>query len=259
MIMGLFIGRSVAFSPKLKELTKSTVATLLLCQMLYWTPKSNDGWIYKTADDWQEETGLTEQEQRTARKRLCDMKIMREKRDNINHQLFYKLNLEVLEELWVDYSGQEAGFINLTPKSISQDVKKELDEIKPNRQSNPTKIGDGVDFEMLGFPAARKQKKIEIILTHIQQQFKVNAFTKNWRTFGAFALERYLANHEDIRTFTSWALENDFNPIYWSPNRCTELWDAAFAKDNKPFVNDIIPEVDNSEVIPAPDEFFKVK
>jgi hypothetical protein len=42
-------GRPVAYYPRLRELTGSISATLLLCQLIYWHGKQRDpsGWIYK--------------------------------------------------------------------------------------------------------------------------------------------------------------------------------------------------------------------
>ena len=64
------VGRPVAYHPKLKKITGSTTATILLCQFIYWRGKESnkDGWLYKDSDEIEEETGLTYNEQKTARK-----------------------------------------------------------------------------------------------------------------------------------------------------------------------------------------------
>ena len=39
-----------------------------------------DGWFFRSAEDWTHETGLTEHEQRVARKKLRDLSILEETR-----------------------------------------------------------------------------------------------------------------------------------------------------------------------------------
>ncbi len=53
------LGRTVAYYPSLKKITGSATSTILLCQLLYWTNKAKDGWIWKTTSEIEEETGLT--------------------------------------------------------------------------------------------------------------------------------------------------------------------------------------------------------
>jgi len=67
------VGRPVAYYPAMRKITGSAEATLLLCQLIYWCGKQNDpgDWVYKTADDIEEETGLTYDEQRLARNKLA--------------------------------------------------------------------------------------------------------------------------------------------------------------------------------------------
>lgn len=64
--------RPVAFHRGFVTLTGSVTAALMLSQAVYWSQRSSHpaGWFYKTAEDWEQETGLTRREQETARKRL---------------------------------------------------------------------------------------------------------------------------------------------------------------------------------------------
>jgi len=249
------LGRAVAFFPELKKLTKSTVATILLCQLFYWNDKkSPDGWIYKTALDWEAETGLTTQEQRTARSILKELGILEEKFDNLDHRMFYKMNDDVFTAKWAELNGEE-----ISP--VSEKVKQELESVTPVRQSNTPKRGDRVDFELMLFPAAKKKQRLEVIQSHVEQQFNIIASSKRWQTFIAFALERLDNNGEDVRTFTNWAIHHpDFNPIYWTPDKCMELWKQAFVEE-KPFIKPVKKEKEEEpqkEVLAqAPDRFFE--
>lgn len=102
------IGRPVAYYPGLKVITNSTTATILLCQLLYWTGKgeNKDGSIYKTAEELEIETGLTYEEQLTARRKLAQLGIIEEHYARMEHRLYFKVHTEILNTLWDKASGQ---------------------------------------------------------------------------------------------------------------------------------------------------------
>ncbi len=53
------------------EITDDIEEAIVLSQLIYWHDKSvNDGWVYKTYKDWEEETGLSEYKVRKAKKKL---------------------------------------------------------------------------------------------------------------------------------------------------------------------------------------------
>src|SRR3990167_6997907 len=97
------VGRPIAYYPKLTRVTGGVKATVFLCQLFYWRDKSsNDGWIYKTADEWQDETGLTYDEQRGARRALVSAKIIEERYQRLEHRVFYRVKADELNRLWDD-------------------------------------------------------------------------------------------------------------------------------------------------------------
>ncbi|MFC2064161.1 DnaD domain-containing protein [Chloroflexota bacterium] len=102
------VGRPIAYHPKLKSITGSTNATIFFCQFFYWTgkEKSGDGWIYKSSVEIEEETGLSYNEQTTARKKLIDRGLLEEKYKRLEHQMYFKIDLERLDELWGYEKGQ---------------------------------------------------------------------------------------------------------------------------------------------------------
>ena len=105
------LGRPVAYYPALAKLTGGIASTVFLCQLLYWQDKGSDaeGWIYKSQKDWEAETGLSEYEQRHARKMLGLLRILDEREAGIPCRLWYRINIERLDELW------EHGLTNLLP------------------------------------------------------------------------------------------------------------------------------------------------
>lgn len=63
--------RAIAFNRVFVDLTGSVTSALLLSQACYWSQRttSEDGWFYKTQEEWEEETGLTRYEFENARKK----------------------------------------------------------------------------------------------------------------------------------------------------------------------------------------------
>lgn len=96
------VGRPIAYFPKLKRITGSTTATILLCQFIYWRGKEADpeGWLYKTSDDIERETGLTYKEQKTARSALVSAGLLEEHYARLDHQMEFRLNLDEINRKW---------------------------------------------------------------------------------------------------------------------------------------------------------------
>lgn len=95
-------GRPIAYYPSLTKLTGGVTATVFLCQLLYWQGKGadQDGWIYKNQKEWEDETGLSETEQRHARKILGLLRVLDEREAGIPCRLWYRVNTDRLDELW---------------------------------------------------------------------------------------------------------------------------------------------------------------
>jgi len=96
------IGRPIAYYPSLRIITGSTPATILLCQFIYWRGKESDpnGWLYKSLDDIEDETGLSHNEQKTAREKLKKAGLLQEHYARIDHQLWFRVDLDRLNQEW---------------------------------------------------------------------------------------------------------------------------------------------------------------
>jgi hypothetical protein len=96
------IGSPIAFYPDLIPLVGSKTAAMLICQLAYWTGKQHnpDGWIYKTQEEWFFETGLSDKEQRTARRALVERGYIEERIRGIPRRLEYRLLEKPLNEVW---------------------------------------------------------------------------------------------------------------------------------------------------------------
>lgn len=99
----------IAFHPIFSRVSGSATTGLFLSQLYYWSRRAShvEGWIYKEAVDWQEETTLTVGEQRTARRDLKRLGLIEEEAayrhfDHFNafdKVLCFKLNIAKLYEL----------------------------------------------------------------------------------------------------------------------------------------------------------------
>src|SRR5690554_5612002 len=94
VVLQQLLTRPVAYHPALASALGSVTAAVMLSQAIYWTqrlPESRGGWFYKTAAEWQEETGLTRREQETARKKLVKSGIFEEVRKGVPCKVHYKV------------------------------------------------------------------------------------------------------------------------------------------------------------------------
>jgi hypothetical protein len=94
-------GRPIAYFPSLAPYIGGSNAAILCCQLVYWTPRARDadGWIYKEQLELMAETGLTCDEQRTARLALKTRKLLLERYDRLNHRLYLKIDVEAYNAL----------------------------------------------------------------------------------------------------------------------------------------------------------------
>lgn len=99
------IGRAISYHPNLKRLFGSCTATIFFEQIFYWSDKGciDDGWIFKTSEDIEEETGLTYKEQRTARRLLSSLGVLEEKHERLKHRMLFRIDNNRLDELYSQY------------------------------------------------------------------------------------------------------------------------------------------------------------
>lgn len=89
-------GNPIAYHPAIAKHTGSVTSAIFLCQLIYWDGKGkSELGTYKTADEWQSETGLSYREQATARKKLRDLGLLIETHQRLIHRIYYKLDHSV--------------------------------------------------------------------------------------------------------------------------------------------------------------------
>lgn len=87
------LDRPIAFHRGFVKPAGSVNAALLLSQMFYWNNRTTnpDGWFYKTAEDFEEETGLSRKEQSTARRQLRELNWVEERLYGVPATLHFRL------------------------------------------------------------------------------------------------------------------------------------------------------------------------
>jgi len=92
------LGNSIAYHALLVPLCGSINAALFLSQAIRWQSKegSDDGWFYKTRDEWKSEIGLSHFQQQSARKLLKERGFIHEKRKGQTGNVWFFVDLEAI-------------------------------------------------------------------------------------------------------------------------------------------------------------------
>jgi hypothetical protein len=90
--------RPVAYHRLLAIAGGTVSAGVFLSQLIYWSERTDDpsGWVYKTIDDWWNETALGRYELQTIRKALVKENLIEERLSGVPARLYYKLNWDAL-------------------------------------------------------------------------------------------------------------------------------------------------------------------
>jgi len=265
------LGRVVAFYPGLKQITGSTTATIMLCQFLYWSDKTTDGWIYKTTERIEYETGLTYNEQKTAKNALVELGLLEVNRRRIDRDTGYRVNQEILNTLWEEKTGNKSELIKITIKStpveipagelpdeekkfpqanpeplddLAAEMLKEAQEKGLSITKEPIKKGDLLDgmLDAQNSAGMKKMQGMIEIRKKIEKRLHINTDNRKWEGFIEFVYGREKVG-EPVDTFLEYALREGFNPIYWTPEKMKTLYPQAFVDDgkNKPREDFIAP------------------
>lgn len=105
-LIALLQDRPVAYHPMLAKILGGVKEAIFVSQLLYWHGKGSrpDGFIWKTREEFQEETGLTRYEQETARRHLRDLGVLEEKRKGVPGKMHYRLDTGKLGELIIKHN-----------------------------------------------------------------------------------------------------------------------------------------------------------
>jgi DnaD/phage-associated family protein len=151
IVLNILADRPIAYHPDIARVAGSVKAGIFLSQLLYWADKGkrNDGYIWKTQDEWEEETALTRYEQEGARKELKARGLLHEKRRGIPAKLYYKIDTDtlysLLEKLYLQTSmrkthilesGKPANSKGENPQSITESTSESTSESTNNKNDD---------------------------------------------------------------------------------------------------------------------------
>lgn len=102
------VGRAVAFYPNLARALGSVEAALFFAQLFYWQDKTSDEdlGVFKSKEEWQEETGLCRSEQDRAVKRLEHFGLLTRTHKRLEHRMYYQLDFDAVNQFWDDYQAK---------------------------------------------------------------------------------------------------------------------------------------------------------
>ena len=170
------LDRPIAYHRVFAHLTGSVQAALMLSQAVYWQARctGEDGWWWKTAEDWQDETGLTRFEQDTARRTLRQLPFWREQRRGMPAKMYYSLDDTTLRNFLENFSLREnrkqdwGKTANMIEEIQQTSLRKTLNHLKEHRlhteittETTPLPLGGGGcgdDFKQLIYPACLSER-----------------------------------------------------------------------------------------------------
>jgi len=216
--------RPVAYHPILAKVLGSVKAALFLSQLLYWCPRARSDWIYKTANEFYEEIGMSRKEQTTARKLLVKHKVLKEELHGVPPVLHFQIDLEKLESILPDGASQFSpkGKIEVPQKGKTNfpggtNLNKEPD----TTPQNTTESADAPAPE----PLTAEQYKKRVAKALASGIAMHNGFTgaiefefhirPRWKTNTAREFVEYMAvewqpTAEDVHRFAQWWRQNDW-------------------------------------------------
>jgi hypothetical protein len=200
------LDRPIAFNPSFKKITGSTNAALLLSQAFYWSKRTNDqdGWFYKTRDEWCEETGLTLEELDGARTKCKTAGVIEETLKGVPATVHYRVNKpKVYELLGVQFGGiPQSSFSDLpqiggNPESGSYpNFNKESET--PSRITTEREVS--LDFEGMNVSEAKQ-------VPTLKMYWKATNFWPGdllWETIHKTILENHLTEEKIRVAATEW-------------------------------------------------------
>lgn len=103
------LDRPIAFHRIFVDWTGTIPAALMLSQLVYWTNRTNNekGWVYKTAKQWEEETGMSVKEQRNARTRLRECGLVEEALHGVPATLHFRLTPQFRQKVQTSFAQRD--------------------------------------------------------------------------------------------------------------------------------------------------------
>ena len=134
----------IAYLPGLAKVLGGVKATVLFCQLYYWSERANEsGWFYKSQEELVAETGETVDELRAARKDLAEKGVVQSRYARIEHRLYFRIDRERLDALWLRRNGH-VGNSDMAPWKIPDGDLEKTDLVRsdPETTAKITQISE---------------------------------------------------------------------------------------------------------------------
>jgi hypothetical protein len=112
--------RPIAYHRIFAKIAGGVTVGVMLSQAWYWTnnpsARARGGWFYKSAEEWEEETGLTRREQLTARDKLKKRGLIEEKLAGVPATLHFRVDVEKLFDAMLEQFPEQESSLHKTCK-----------------------------------------------------------------------------------------------------------------------------------------------
>jgi hypothetical protein len=154
-LCALALQKPIAYQRAFRKIAGSTVAAVFLSQCWYWLDKTVDGgWFYKTATEWEYETGLSRSEQTTARKQLLDKGVLEWVVKGVPKKTFYKIDVARIKELLVSPNAWDGA---------------DPVEVKSDNPNQPSKWLDKKTGRYITAPSETAETTVKLQFAGVQQ------------------------------------------------------------------------------------------
>ena len=184
MLIGILSSRPIAYHPALAKIFGGVTCAVLLSQLLYWHGKQADpdGWIKKTVKEIEDETGLSESQQETARSTLLNTGAISYIRKGVPAMPFYRVNHARMVEFAMERKKAQIG-----QNTLSSSGRDSGDLLVQNALTNTTYIttentlpdaiapDPSVDYLQDLFERKKEQAKRTTLINAINQRVKNQA------------------------------------------------------------------------------------
>ena len=128
------LDRPIAYQRAFVDLGAGITGAVFLSQAVYWSKRTDDddGWFWKTQDEWAEETGLSRAEQEGARGKLRQIGVLVEMKKGLPCKLWFRIDFNELAKSLAAINASQASM----RKSSRLDAAKAADSDAENKQSS---------------------------------------------------------------------------------------------------------------------------
>ena len=134
--------RPIAFQKSYAKITKSITSGLLLSQIMYWCSTTKKDTFYKTNEEFAEETGMTVEELKSAKKRLQDLGFISVSLQGVPARSVYTVDLErIVLALHQLVGGKATNLLGEIPPTIYTETTTEnIQAIKKEKEKEKERI-----------------------------------------------------------------------------------------------------------------------